>query len=196
MPEFKFELTMAAAKKNYLMLGKYYFDLAAAIAANKTSPMGYGSEFRKPDVLQPLLSMHPLWLKLEDILTNGVQYPLKPLEEELRVKDLKLALEFGNHKGALNKPDLLGAGQERHCVRLWNCLPFQADHQHQDPRNYHGTNEHLSSNAPSMKQAESSQKTDSPMIKASASRKSNTLSTAESARTSSIHACLAGVFED
>lgn len=107
MPEFKFELTMAAAKKNYLTLGKYNFDLAAAIAANKTSPMGYGSEFRKPDVLRPLLSMHPLWPKLEDILTNGAQYPLEPLEEELRVKDLKLALEFGNHKGASNKPDLL-----------------------------------------------------------------------------------------
>lgn len=99
MPEFKFELTMAAAKKNYLILGKYNFDLAAAIA--------YGSEFRKPDVLRPLLSMHPLWPKLEDILTNGAQYPLEPLEEELRVKDLKLALEFGNHKGASNKPDLL-----------------------------------------------------------------------------------------
>jgi hypothetical protein len=99
MPEFKFKLTMAAAKKNYLILGKYNFDLAAAIA--------YGSEFRKRDVLRPLLSMHPLWPKLEDILTNGAQYPLEPLEEELRVKDLKLALEFGNHKGASNKPDLL-----------------------------------------------------------------------------------------
>jgi hypothetical protein len=105
VPEFKFELTMTAAKKNYLMLGEYNLDLATAIAANHSSPMGYGSEFRKPDVLRPLLSMHPLWLKLEDILTNGAQYPLEPLEEELRVKDLELALEFGNHKGASIKPD-------------------------------------------------------------------------------------------
>jgi hypothetical protein len=106
-PEFSFELTSRAAKKNYLILGKYDFNLGRAIEAQKNSPLGYGSEFRKPDILRPLLCKHPLWPKLEDILINGANYPLEPLAEELRVKDLELALAFGNHKGATNKPDLL-----------------------------------------------------------------------------------------
>jgi hypothetical protein len=89
MPEFKFELTTKAAFKNYLILGKYNFDLGAAIEAQKSSPLGYGSEFRKPEVLRPLFGMHPFWPQLEDILTNGARYPLEPLDEESRVKDLE-----------------------------------------------------------------------------------------------------------
>ena len=98
---------MSAAKKNYLVLGKYDFNLEQAIQAQIDSPIGYGSEFRKSEVLSPLLHKHPLWPQLKDILQHGVKFPIEPLDEESRAKDVELALEFGNHKGATEQQDLL-----------------------------------------------------------------------------------------
>jgi hypothetical protein len=45
VPEFKFKLTSEAAERNFMILKKYNFDLATAIEAQKSSPLGYGSEF-------------------------------------------------------------------------------------------------------------------------------------------------------
>jgi hypothetical protein len=47
---------------------------------------------------------------LEDILLHGAKYPLEPLGEESRVKDLELALEFGNHRELVNKDVIHGYG--------------------------------------------------------------------------------------
>ncbi len=44
-PEFMFELTSKAAERNFMILKKYNFDLAMAIEAQKSSLLGYGSEF-------------------------------------------------------------------------------------------------------------------------------------------------------
>ena len=76
MPLFKFELTEKAALKNYLVLGKFNFDLEKAIQAQKNSPIGYGSEFRKPEVLEPLFAKHPFWESMKRNLTIGAKYTL------------------------------------------------------------------------------------------------------------------------
>jgi hypothetical protein len=44
---------------------------------------------------------------MEDILKNGSKWPLEEISKEYRASDLKEALVFGNHKGALSKPDIL-----------------------------------------------------------------------------------------
>jgi hypothetical protein len=44
---------------------------------------------------------------MKAILTNGATFPLEPLDEELRKKDLAEALEMGNHKGAMKQPQVL-----------------------------------------------------------------------------------------
>jgi hypothetical protein len=107
-PDFSFELTKEAAHKNYLLLKKKYrLDFKAALDANSSSPLGYGSEFKDPKVLEPLLKFHPFWPRLKSILENGSDWQLEDLDEEQRVSDLKEALVFGNHKGATNKPELL-----------------------------------------------------------------------------------------
>ena len=69
-PEFCFEMTLEAAEKNFLVLKRHDFDLGKAIEAQATSPVGYGSEFRKPEILSPLLGNHPLWPMMRSILEN------------------------------------------------------------------------------------------------------------------------------
>jgi hypothetical protein len=51
--------------------------------------------------------MHPLWPKYKSILKQGSNWPLEEISKEARQQDVLDALTFGNHKGALAKPDLL-----------------------------------------------------------------------------------------
>ncbi|MBM4076045.1 MAG: hypothetical protein FJ267_10410, partial [Planctomycetes bacterium] len=44
---------------------------------------------------------------MSSILEKGAQWPTTPISEEDRIADVKEALIFGNHKGALYQPDLL-----------------------------------------------------------------------------------------
>jgi hypothetical protein len=52
-PLFKFEMNGAAAESNFLVLRKFNFDLEKALEAQVGSPVGYGSEFRKGELLLP-----------------------------------------------------------------------------------------------------------------------------------------------
>ena len=61
-PEFSFEHTSEAAHMNYLVLkNKYNLDLKAALDGNSSSPLGYGSEFKDPKILEPFFKFHPFW---------------------------------------------------------------------------------------------------------------------------------------
>ena len=106
-PEFKFEMTMEAAEKNFCVLSKYKKDLGKAIKAQQKSPLGYGSEFRPTEVIKKVFHSHPNWDRMEKILLYGSSWTLEDLDEEEKLSDLKEALEFGNHKGATEKPELL-----------------------------------------------------------------------------------------
>ena len=105
-PEFKFHMTSSAAQHNWTVLKKYDLDLQTALNAQKHTQLYYGSEFRPPEILEPLLKHHPLWPRLSDQLNNGAFFPLNELSEEERIQDLNEALEFGNHKGADDNPEL------------------------------------------------------------------------------------------
>ena len=107
MPEFDFQMTTEAAEKNFLVLSKYGLDLAKAIEAQQSSPIGYGSEFRPPNILKLVFGKHPNWNRVSSILENGSDWPLEALNSQERASDLQDALEFGNHKGATGKPELL-----------------------------------------------------------------------------------------
>jgi hypothetical protein len=106
-PLFKFEMNGAAAESNFLVLRKFNFDLEKALAAQARLLMGYGSEFRKGELLLPLLKNHPLWNRMKEMLAHGSQWPTEPITKEDRTADLIEALKFGNHKGATTKPELL-----------------------------------------------------------------------------------------
>jgi hypothetical protein len=106
-PLFEFAMTSEAAEKNFLILKSFDFDMKRALEAQVNSPMGYGSEFQKVNILQPLLQNHPLWPRLTKLLKFGSQWPTSPSSEEDRMANLLEALSFGNHKGASSQPELL-----------------------------------------------------------------------------------------
>jgi hypothetical protein len=106
-PEFIFKLTEEAAEKNFLILKNYNFDLEKAIRAQQSSPLGYGSEFRSPEMLRKIFKHHLLWARMKDLLTDGSKWPLSELNKSERIADLTEALAFGNHKGASRKPVIL-----------------------------------------------------------------------------------------
>ncbi len=64
-------------------------------------------EFRKGELLLPLLKNHPLWNQMNEMLAHGSQWPTKPITKEDRATDLIEALKFRNHKGATTQPELL-----------------------------------------------------------------------------------------
>ncbi len=107
-PLFEFDLSVEAAEKNYILLmRKFGGDLHRALHAQKDSPLSYGSEFKPVSTLETIFSLHPNWQRMKIILLEGSTWPLSPLDEAERLKDIDDALEFGNHKGAVNQKELL-----------------------------------------------------------------------------------------
>jgi hypothetical protein len=107
-PEFSFELLEEAAEKNFrILMRKYGGPLSDALAAQEDLTVGYGSEFRDVATLANIFQRHLNWTRMSWILTHGSEWPLEPLNNECRLADVREALIFGNHKGALMKPDLL-----------------------------------------------------------------------------------------
>ena len=103
-PEFQFQWSTQAADHNWALLARHNFDLTAAINTTPHSPLTFGSEFRHPSLLNPLLSYHPLWPRVLQWLTHGVTFPLKPLPEQQRQCNVALALQRGNHQSVKQKP--------------------------------------------------------------------------------------------
>ncbi len=44
---------------------------------------------------------------MKTVLTYGLTWPLSPLDDSNRLNDINNALAFGNHKGAMQQPELL-----------------------------------------------------------------------------------------
>jgi hypothetical protein len=111
-PKFKFELREEAIKHNLAVLEKYDCSSEQALNAQRDSPLGPGKEFGPPDILRSVFGLHPLWNRMEDILSNGSKWLLADISEESRASDLQtsylqIALTCGNHKAASKKPNLL-----------------------------------------------------------------------------------------
>ena len=106
-PEFHFEMTEEAARRNFCILARHRKNLGKAIKRQCNSPIGYGSEFRAPETLAQIFSSHPNWTRMEKILREGSSWPLEELDSDAKKSDLEEALRFGNHKGAENNPELL-----------------------------------------------------------------------------------------
>ena len=106
-PLFTLDMTAEATKKNYIILKSFNFDVKRALEAQARSPVGYSSEFRRREVLQPLLQNHPLWPRLENLLIFGSQWQRAEIPKEDRIANLHEALNFGNHKGASSQPEIL-----------------------------------------------------------------------------------------
>jgi hypothetical protein len=85
--------------------------------------VGYGSEFWDVNILVKIFGQHPNWLRMSQILTNGLEWPIEPLDKEHRLEYVEKALAFGNHKGALLQPDLLRKLVTKD-IQFGYCLPL------------------------------------------------------------------------
>jgi hypothetical protein len=95
---FKFSLEVAC---------KFGGDLSKALLAQSDSPLGYRSEFKPIKMLELIFRNHPSWSRMKQVLTHGSKWPLQPLDEVDRIKDVEEALLFGNHKDTVKQQDLL-----------------------------------------------------------------------------------------
>ena len=105
-PKFIFEMSAEAAEKNWKVLESNNLDLNEALSHQQSSQLGYGSEFRQTNLLNLILQHHPLWDRLKSQFTEGAYFPLEPLSLKDKELDLLEALDFGNHKGVSENPEL------------------------------------------------------------------------------------------
>ena len=103
---------------------KYNGNLGALLEAQRNSIVGYSLEFRDVNNLQKIFGRHPNWTRMSKILENGSEWPLEPLNEELRCNDVDAALAFG--KGVTLQPDLLQKLVSKD-VHFGYCLPLPLD---------------------------------------------------------------------
>jgi hypothetical protein len=97
---WKFERTHTAALHNTNLLKSFNFNPEVATQSIPNTTLSYGSEFKPAHILQPLLQFHQHWPSFQEIVNNGVSYPLQPINEEDRLSDIDALIERGNHKSA------------------------------------------------------------------------------------------------
>ena len=94
------ERSEEAALKNAMLLQQHDFDIESATQTPQNTILSYGAEFRPLHGLNLLFHRHHQWEKIQQIITNGVTYPLKPISEADRLKDIDTLIKRGNHKSA------------------------------------------------------------------------------------------------
>jgi hypothetical protein len=99
-PTLKFELSLEAADHNMNLLQNHGNSIQNYIINNTGTFMSFGSEFRKPEVLEPLLLHHPNWRRCRDLLLRGSGWELYPLTNEDRLAKNNDFITRGNHKSA------------------------------------------------------------------------------------------------
>jgi hypothetical protein len=125
-PPFIFEMTDEAATHNTKVLETYNFDFQKMLASQTRTPLGVGSEFRRPEILEPLLCRHPLWDHLKEMLMHGAILPLEEMTDTDRQEDIEFHLQRGNHKSCVTHCDLARTLLLDDVVHGFS-LPLQAD---------------------------------------------------------------------
>jgi hypothetical protein len=107
--DFKFEVTMEAARHNYRVLEQHDFDLQQIISSTRerNTPLRPGSEFWPLYYLEPIFRGHPLWWRARKMIAEGFSMPLAKLPDVNRVADVFKAINYGNHKSTLKNPEIV-----------------------------------------------------------------------------------------
>ncbi len=82
---FVFKMTLEATEKIFLVLKSFNFKVEWALEAQAESPMGYGSELKKDEILLPLHQNNPLWPCLKKLREFESQWPTAPIPKEERM---------------------------------------------------------------------------------------------------------------
>jgi hypothetical protein len=107
-PLFKFDLSVEAAEKNFILLThKFGEDLHLTLHNQNGLPLSYGSKFKPASMLESIFRVHPSRQKMKTVPSKGLAWPLLTLDNSKQLKDINNALRFGNHKGADQQQELL-----------------------------------------------------------------------------------------
>jgi hypothetical protein len=125
--EFRFEWSADAAAHNWELLRRYDCDLASAILAQPFSTLTFGSEFRPAHLFAPLLSLHPLWGRFAERITDGAAFPLLDISDDDQLSSVRANLARGNHKSVRNHEHSLISMFKGEVERGWQLpLPKEA----------------------------------------------------------------------
>ena len=122
-PVFRFDIGEDSANHNWNLLVENNFDLDKLLNAGHRSVTSFGSEFKCTEKLRILFGGHYRWSKLEQLLTNGVDFPLTKLDDRTRRMDLDVAFRRGNHASACQKYNILEKTISKEIFKGWNIIP-------------------------------------------------------------------------
>ena len=105
--DFAFEFSEEATSQNSRLLQHHDYDLARALQQQQHSPLATGSEFKAVPILHHLCRGHPLWQRLQQYLSDGVDYSRATITDNVRLSNLTSAINRGNHKSASDHPEVL-----------------------------------------------------------------------------------------
>jgi hypothetical protein len=122
--EFEFSTSLEAARRNIEILSRYDYDLQRAIMGTNlvNTPLRPGSEFRPKELLGAICRNHPLWPRIEGMLTEGFTMPLAELPEVDRVQDVLEAIRYGNHKSTQKNPGVVWEMLKEEVERGWQLV--------------------------------------------------------------------------
>ena len=96
-----------------LILQSLHFNINKLINSFPASELKFGSEFRPWFILEPVLKHRTNWDRIKSFLQKGFTTSFNPSCDDQRMKDNCEALRRGNHKSALNHPDILRENIEK-----------------------------------------------------------------------------------
>ncbi len=97
----RFEVSANAAAYNTDLLRLVDYSIPDLLESQRGTTVSFGSEFRPVNQLRGLLSKHPGFGELEQVLTYGMDYRyLEELSDDERLDEMLANLQRGNHKSA------------------------------------------------------------------------------------------------
>jgi len=109
-PTIRFDLSEVSLQSNEDLLKRNDYNFQKVMDEMVGTASDYGSEFRKPDVLRPVLGRHPAFDYIEDLFRRGMPYHFsEDLSEKDRQEELRAQLARGNHKSASADPEKVSA---------------------------------------------------------------------------------------
>jgi len=109
-PSVRFSLAEEDLDNNEEVLRRNDHDFQKVMEELKGTTAYYGSEFRDPNVLEPILGKHPAFGYLSDLFRTGMPYHFTAeLTEEERKGEMEEQIQRGNHKSASTDPDKVSA---------------------------------------------------------------------------------------
>jgi len=110
---------MEAAVHNMQQLKLCNNSIHEYLLTQKGTFVSFGSEFRPPEVLHPLLCHHPHWPVLQSMLNRGSKWPILPISTPDRLAKNKELIHRGNHKSALKYSGELRLTLKKEIAQGW-----------------------------------------------------------------------------